>query len=256
MGIRYDNNLNKRMNNIVRNFNKRQVRLEQSGYRNIPKKQYVSELKAVYTNRADLERELKWLESFSKSDLGKRDIGDNEKAIKWNYSYIKNNSKNALSYFEKEYARVEKRVGRFPGERTYLDTISAKIDLLKKGVKEMTASDIRSGVTIINEFTMSPTKRKDQYRGFLSELDWVMEQVGYSEETRERFFNKFKQLTPTQFLYAYDNNDIIAKIYSLYHKDYGDEEAHLTDPANAPELLAELLNRADEIIADAKLNMD
>lgn len=254
MAIRYDSNLNARLRSGVRNYNKKVDRLEKAGYKNLPKKQFVSELKSRYGNRADLIRELNRLESFSRKDLTKKKLDDGN-IPKWQYSYIKGNTNPAISYFENEYNRINKRLGKFPGERTYLDTISAKLDLLRKDVKDMTASELRSGVTIINEFATSPSQRKAQYRGFLSEVEWVMEKLDYSKEEIDNFFKKFSTLTPSQFLYAYDNNDIIAKVYSLYQKDYGVEEAHLNDP-KAKDRIEELLSRIDIIVEEAKVNMD
>ena len=83
-----------------------------------------------------------------------------------------------------------------------------------------------------------------------------MEKTGYSKEERARFFNKFSKLTPSQFIYAYNHNDIIEKVFSLYHKDYGEEEARLTDEENADTIIEELIQQADAIIKDAKDNMD
>ena len=56
-------------------------------------------------------------------------------------------------------------------------------------------------------------------------------------------------------MYAYDNNDIIDKVYKLYVKQ-GEDDAFLSDPEGAEEQLDELMNEADDIVADAKLNAD
>lgn len=258
MAINFNKNLNSRIRNDVRNFNKRRDRLERLGYKNLPKHQTVSELKKRYTVRADLERELKFLQGFTEKDLEKKvEFQGGVKAIKWEYDYLKKNTKAAIEYFQREYDRVSKRVGRFPGESMYLDTIVTKLDILNTNIRYMSQSEFRSALSAINEFRNSPTMRTAQYRGFLSEIEWVMQKIGYSEEKRNAFFKKFEQLTPSQFLYAYDNNDIIAKIYNLYHKDYGETEARLTDTeGNAEDLIDDLLEQADGIVKDAQMNMD
>jgi ArsR family metal-binding transcriptional regulator len=56
-------------------------------------------------------------------------------------------------------------------------------------------------------------------------------------------------------LYVYDNNDIIAKVYSLYRKG-GDGDTYITDEENAEDLLDELMDEADDMVNDAKLNVD
>ena len=258
MAIRYDKNLNSRIRNDVRSFNRKRDRLEKLGYKNLPKRQTVSELKKRYTVRADLERELKFLRGFKKQDLEKKiEFQGGVKAVNWQYDYLKKNSKAAIEYFQREYDRVSKRVGRFPGESMYLDNIVTKLEILNTNIRYMTQSEFRSALSAISEFREAPTVRKQQYRGFLSEVEWVMHKLGYSEEQMDTFFKKFEQLTPSQFLYAYDNNDIINRIYNLYHKDYDESEAHLTDTEeNAENLIEELLDQADSIVKEAQQNMD
>lgn len=258
MSIKYSSAFNNKIYSVVRNYNKRRTRMEKRGFKQLPAPAKVSELKSRYTVRSDLINELNRLKNLGRGDiLTKVENEGGARSVAWEFDYLKTNSKNAKEYFQREYERVSKRVGRFPGERTYLDTISAKIDLLDKNINYMNQSDFRSAVTAINEFATSPTRRKEQYRGFLSEVEWVMEKTGYSKDERDAFFNKFSKLTPSQFLYAYDNNDIIAKIYNLYHKDYGESEAHLTsNEDDAKASIEELIEQADEIILDAKANMD
>lgn len=258
MAIHFDKDLNAQLRKEVRNFNRRRDRLERAGYKNIPRRQYVSELKARYSVRSDLTREIERLKNFSRGDLERKiETDGGVKAVEWEFDYVKSNRKAAKEYFEREYERVSKRIGKFPGERTYLDTISAKIDLMSKDIRYMNQSEFRSAVTAVNEFAKSPSQIKAEYRGFLSEVDWVMTNLGYSKEKRDEFFKKFEKLTPSQFIYAYDNNDIIGRIYSLYHKDYGDDEGRLTtSEEDAETLMDTLMEEADDIVLDAQMNMD
>lgn len=248
--------LNERLRNEVRNYNKRLARLEKAGIKNLPSHQKVSEIKSRYTNVNDLIKEIERLTRFNRSLITKTNINPETKASDWQIDYIKTNQKAAKEFYEKEYERVNKRVGRFAGERTYLDTLSAKIKLLGKNTESLSSSELRSTIATINEFAENPTRLKTNYRGFLSEVDWVMDKLGYSSEERDAFFKKFNKLTPTQFLYAFDNNDIINRIYNLYHKDYGETEARLTASEEDAEILIEsLLEQADSIIKDAQANM-
>lgn len=255
MAIKYSPALNLRLRNDVRNYNKRIKRAEAKGLRNLPPLLKVRDIKALYTDRRQLERELNRIESLNRKDLTNRySKKGGARGLDWQFEFVKSNQIAAKEYFTKEYGRVNAKVSRFPGERTYLDTISSKIDMLSKNINDASESQFRSMLSATIEFQNSPELRRKSYRGFLSEVDWVMDQTGISQEQRDKFFKKFEQLTPTQFLYAYDNNDIINKIYSLYRKDFGAEEAVLTDPENAEELIRQLMSEADEIVNDAKLN--
>lgn len=256
MAIRYDAALNADLRNAVRNFNKKVVRAEKRGFRNLPDLVKVSELKSRYKNRSALVREINRLKNFNRGDiLTQVENKGGAKAVSWQFGFVRSNIKDARAYFQREYNRVSKRAARFPGERLYLDNIAAKIELLDMNITYMSQSQFRSTMATVREFYNAPANRMAQYRGFLSEVEWVMEKTGISEKQRDQFFKKFGRLTPSQFLYAYDNNDIINKIYSLYHKT-SDGEAYLTDEDDAEELINELLEETDEIVADAKLNAD
>ena len=75
------------------------------------------------------------------------------------------------------------------------------------------------------------------------------------EDVKNNFFNKFQQLTPTQFLYAYDNNDIIARVYELYFKRNADGTVQLnTDVNSANDIMNSLFEQADLMVEDAKVN--
>ena len=255
MSIRFDSAYNARIRKEVQNFNQKRKRMEQRGFKNLPNKVLVSDLKSRYKTRNELNRELNRLRNFKRSDINKRTLDSGAKIMEWQYDFLKANQASAIQYFEEEYQRINKKVGKFPGERTYLDTISAKLNILHKDINLMSEIDARSVLNSVNEFAMSPAQRKAQYRGFLREVDWVMEKLGYSDEARDNFFKKFHVLTPSQFLYAYDNNDLINKVYTLYHKDNNEEEPHLTDP-KAGDFIEELIEQVDDIIKEAQTNMD
>lgn len=258
MAINYTSEYNAKLRRDVQNFNKKRNRAIKRGFTNVPPLQKVSDLKARYTKRSELDKELKRLESFRQKDLlSKVENKGGAKAITWEFQNLKTNAKAAKAYFEREYERVNKRTGRFPGERLYLDNIKAKINLLELNIDYMSQSQFRSAISTVNEFATSIEHRKAQYRGFLNEVDWVMERLNISGEQRDAFFKKFEGLTPTQFLYAYDNNDIIARIYALYEKPTNDGEAILnTSEEDAEDLINTLMEEADDIVNDAKLNAD
>ena len=256
MAIRFDASYNKEIRRVVDAYNHKRRRMIKAGHSNIPDLALVSELKNRYDTRSDLNRELNRLRKFTRGDILQKVELAHGKISKYNYELLKVNQENALEYFQKEYQRVSKRVGRFPGEKTYLDNIDAKIKLLSKDLKSMNEAQLRTAAASVKEYNKVPTRLKHQFRGFLSEVDWVMEKLDIPPEERDAFFNKFQKLTPTQFLYMYDNNDIIARIYRLYHKNTG-ESAYLTDTTeNAEDLIDELILQADVMVDDAILNSD
>lgn len=254
---RYSQEFNEALRNEVRNYNKRLARAEQRGYRNLPQREKVRDIKTKYKNVNDIRRQMARLRKFSvKSSMTKVANQAGTRVYQWQNDFIKANLAGAKEYFQQEYARVSKRELRFPGERTYLDTVGSKLRLLEQDISTLSESQARSMYVTVKEFYDAPQRREAQYRGFLQEVEWVMDITGVSDESKDAFFKKFGDLTPSQFLWAYDNNDIIAKILSLYQKNIDGGDPYLTDPEHAENMINILLNEADLIVEDAKLNMD
>lgn len=257
MAIRYTPEYNAEIRRRVHNFNQNRKRAELAGVpkNRIPRKVKTSELKASYPTRRELEKALRHLESFNLKSTQDSISIDDYKTTKWNYDFVKGNQDLARKYFENEFKRVEKRTARFPGERDYLNTISAKIETLGKNVNELDDKEFRASYNAINEFLGASSIRKERYREFLSVVEEVMDTLEIDDDVKNKFFKKFEQLTPTQFLYAYDNNDIIARVYELYFKRNTDGTVQLnTDVNSAKEIMNSLFEQADLMVEDAKLN--
>lgn len=258
MAIRYTPEYNAEIRRRVHNFNQARNRAEKAGVpkNRLPNPVKVSELKSNYKTKRELERALNQLDKFSKKVTNELiTIGDDFKTTKWNYDYVKGNRDLAQEYFKKEFERVEKRTAQFPGERDYLNTISAKINVLSKDIKSLDAKEFKASLNAINEFMKAPTQRKTAYRGYLTVVEEVMDTLNVDKKKQDAFFKKFEQLTPTQFLYMYDNNALIERVYELYFKRNENGEVQLnTDVDSANEIIDELLEQADLMVEDAKLN--
>lgn len=256
MAIRYSKELNARLRREVDNFNKKRKRAIQRGFRQLPPAMKVSELKARYTVKSDLDRELNRLHKFNITNALERvETQGGIDSTSWELKYLKGNVRNARDYFEREYKRVSKRVSKFPGEAERLNNIRAKIDILDIDLSYMDQEQFRSAKRAIFEYVEAPAKRKAGYRGFLSEVDLVMQRLGYSSDDINKVLNKFNKLTPDQFLYVYDHFDIISRIYELADSPiYGGLKMNTTDE-DAENLVDTLTEQVDDIITDAKNNV-
>ena len=257
MAIRFDKAYNAEINRVVRNFNQKRNRAIQRGFRQLPPAMKVSELKTRFTVRNDLNRELARLRKFNITDaLKKVETQGGVDSTAWEMKYLKGNVRNARDYFEREYKRVAKRVVRFPGEAERLNNIRAKIDILDIDLSYMDQEQFRSARRAIFEYVEAPAKRRAGYRGFLSEVDLVMQRLGYSQDEIDGVLNKFNKLNPEQFLYAYDNYDIISRIYEIADSPtYGGLKMNTTDK-DAMDLIDTLKEEIDGIITEAKNKVD
>lgn len=255
MAIRYNKELNARLRREVDNFNKKRKRAIQRGFRQLPPAMKVSELKARYTVKSDLDREINRLRRFNITNALERvETQGGIDSTAWELKYLKGNVRNARDYFERELKRVSKRVAKFPGEAERLNNIKAKIDILDIDLSYMGQEQFRSARRAIFEYVEAPAKRKAGYRGFLSEVDLVMQRLGYSSDEIDSVLNKFNKLNPEQFLYAYDHFDIISRVYELADSPtYGGLKMNTSDK-DAADLIDTLKRDADKVIKDAKKN--
>ena len=255
MAIRYSKELNARLRREVDNYNKKRKRAIQRGFRQLPPAMKVSELKARYTVKSDLDREINRLRKFNITNALERvETQGGIDSTSWELKYLKGNVRNARDYFERELKRVSKRVAKFPGEAERLNNIKAKIDILDIDLSYMDQEQFRSARRAIFEYVEAPAKRKAGYRGFLSEVDLVMQRLGYSSDEIDSVLNKFNKLNPEQFLYAYDHFDIISRVYELADSPiYGGLKMNTSDK-DAADLIDTLKRDADKVIKDAKKN--
>lgn len=257
MAIRFDKAYNAEINRVVRNYNQKRNRAIQRGFRQLPPVMKVSELKTRYTVRSDLNRELNRLRKFNITDaLKKVETQGGVESTAWEMKYLKGNARNARDYFEREYKRVSKRVARFPGETERLNNIRAKIDILDIDLSYMNQEQFRSARRAIFEYVEAPAKRKAGYRGFLNEVDLVMQRLGYSKDEIDSVLDKFNELNPDQFLYAYDHFDIISRIYELADSPIYSGLKLNTTEEDAENLIDTLMEQVDGVITDAKNNVD
>lgn len=256
MANRNNSNRKSRYARDLENYRRRRKRAIEAGFKNVLPDFKLRDLRSIYTSPSDLEKQLKVLAKFTqKALLNKITTRSGTKVSSWQFANLKTNRELAKNYFEKEYERINQRVLTYPGERSYLNNIQAKIDLLALDINVMDEQQFRSAHAAILEFEKSNEMRRAEYRGFLNEVDWLMEKLDVPSEKRDKFFKKFETLTPQQFLYVYDNNPIIAKIYSLYHKS-SDGEAYIMEEEDPKEILNQLMKYADGIVKEAKLNAD
>lgn len=257
MAIRYNKELNARLRREVDNFNKKRKRAIQRGFRQLPPAMKVSELKARYTVRSDLDRELNRLRRFNITNALERvETQGGIDSTSWELKYLKGNVRNARDYFQRELNRASKRVAKFPGEAERVNNIRAKIDILDIDLSYMNQEQFRSAKRAIFEYVEAPAKRKAGYRGFLTEVDLVMQRLGYSQDEIDSVLDKFNELNADQFLYAYDHFDIISRIYELADSPvYGGLKLNTTDE-DAENLVDTLREQVDGVITDAKNNVD
>lgn len=253
MAINFTKDYNREIRRVVKNFNARRKTLSKKGIKLTPAPVKVSDLKARYETRSDLNKELALLNKVSSSSdslIKQVENAGGATAVQWELDYLKLNEKAAIEYFKREYDLVSKKVGRFPGERTRLDSIAANLEVLNLDLDYMNQEQFKSYRAAIRSYMTIPGKMKGGYRGFLTQIDEAMGQLGYSEEDKRKVFNKLKVLKPHQFHAMYEESDMIDRLYEISGSPkHGSEKGLTTTPKEAKKMIEEFLEEEDELIA-------
>lgn len=253
MAIRYNKSYNneirktvKRFNSVARTLSKRGIKLTSSPIK-------VSDLKARYQTRRELNKELNLLNKVSSSNdklLKQVENSGGANAIQWELDYLKLNQRKAIEYFQHEKEIELKKKPMYPGERMRLDNIEQKLQILNLDLDYMNQEQFKSYRSSIREYLTIPSKIKGGYRGFLSEIESVMRLTGYSEDKINQLFNKFKNLTPSQFHEYYETSDLVKRIYELADSPTYENGIKLnTTQEDARNLIDTLMERVDSDIS-------
>lgn len=258
MAIQYNSKYNAEIRRIVHNFNQTRNRALKAGYAKtkLPSTIKVSELKARHSSRASLNKELRKLEKFTRKNINKIITTDaGVKINKWNYDYLKSNRDEALKYFESRREHLANKIKQgYAGEMLTLDNVNVKLELLNLDPQQMTDKQLQAYGATIREYLNYPAKRQAGYRGFLTEVDFVMKNVQVPKKQRDEFFKKFSVLDADQFQYLYENSDLIERIYDLIDSPThgGDRMKMNTTEEDATDLVNTLFEDIDYLIAEAQ----
>ena len=250
--VQYNPEFNKEIRRIVKNFNQKRNRAIKRGYKNMPPIQKVSELKARYATKRELQSELARLEKFNlaKDSLKEIEISGGAKAIKWEIQYLKAQNEMAKKYWDARIKDLQKREAKFPSERGLLDNAIANRDYLEINWDYMSQDEFTGARGATIHALKAPHWTVRNYRGFLSEVEGVMRMLEYDEKQINRLLEKFEVLNPDQFFELYNTSDLISRVYALADSPTkGGLKLNEKNDEKAEDVIDELISRIDEEIA-------
>lgn len=256
MAIRYTKAYNKEIRKAVRHFNSVRKTLSKKGIKLAPAPIKVSELKAKYQTRRELNKELRLLSKVSSrgdSLLKEIETKGGATAIKWNLDYLKQNVKNAIQYFEWEKELELAKNPKYPHEMARIHELDQNLAYLQTEVDYMNQEQFKGYQGAIREYFNIVKHMRSGYRGFLWQIENVMRLTGYEEEQIDNLFNKFKSLTPSEFHEYYEKNDLVKRIYEIVKSPVHGGELKLTlTEDDAKDLIDTLYEEVDLDIAEIK----
>lgn len=248
MPNKFDKDYNKKIHDTVRYANARAKRLEKRGIKLFNQTIKVRDLKKRYTTKQEMDKELNLLSNLTV----KQGLKPN-KLSKWRSEYYGKDVDTARKYFKTRYDRLNAKLGDMPADRTHVNLFLDKYELLGRDTSTLSSDELASFNATMREFYAHPSHQRSGYRGFLKEVDLVMERLQYSEDERNELFKKLSQLDEDQFQAMYDEVDLIGKIYDLGGSPTGKGSFKLnTSTTDAKQQINALLRRVDGLIAKYK----
>lgn len=221
MAIKYDADLNNEIRRIVKNFNQKRNRALKRGFSYLPNKAFVSEIKTSFDNRTDLKRYLKELEKFNKlKDYALETVETlaGGRTSRYNLMYIKDNLKDTKAFFDRQIAEANELFASDPysiARREYLFNLEQKRRYLDINIMNLDQSGIKTFQKYTSQALNYNKSNITAYKGFLSGVEQVMKNLGYSEKEISKLYENMGNITPAQFIKMYRKSDLIAKIYDI-----------------------------------------
>lgn len=257
MAIRYTKNLNREISRVVHNFNQNRNRAIKRGLKDVPPLVRVSDLKARYTSRSELSKELTRLSQFKGDALKKIETKGGATAIKWELQHLKAITNEAKRFYDHEIELERRYIAKFPnirdiGKEERLNTLQRKREFLDLNLAQLNQQQYKTYKATVNEYTEVYRRDQRSYRGFLSEVEFVMNMAGIPKEEINNFMNNFKVLTPREFIYLYNSSSLVSRIYELADSPSTGGIKLNTTMADARDLLNTLLEEQESLIKEAK----
>lgn len=255
MAIRYNKEYNAEIRRVVHNFNQMRNRAIKQGYTHLPPRLLVSELKSRYSTKSELDKELRFIESFNKKKedaLKVIETSGGAKAINWDYRRLKKNIAGAKEHYDRLIKEVSKGDTIYDiGKKHLLETYTRQREMLDLELAELSQQDFNTFRATINKYEKYNYLANRSYKGFLSEVLEVIKYSGYSEAVANEFVEKFSVLTPQQFVDLYNNSNLIKKVYDIADSPiHGGGLKFNTSKEDAREVVDALLEQADDMIGE------
>ena len=254
MAIRFTPEYNKYIRKTVNEYNRKVQRANTEGKVkkvDLPEMASVKTLKKSYLHRSDLDKELANLKAFSRKSARQKVVGN---VSRYQINMINANREKTIEFFEHKADVIRKKAtSGYPLQKDRLVAIEENLGILKKGVEGATEDELKAMSAYVNKYRGSFERQATGYRGFLSEVDLIMDNVGISQDKQDEFFKKLSKLDEEEFMDLYEKEDIINDIYNIAESPkLTGGELYIKDKQRAKDLIDGLLSKIDSMIENVK----
>lgn len=257
----------KDLSRAINNFNRKVKRLESVDKEiDIPEKANITAIKDRITNKWELNREIERLERFSKRNA--EELVKNKAGVvlsRWEYENLQREQKRLNARLLREIERYGNITPKEFGKKqsaTYSQMGDEKLSNLKarqraissKSLSKINRQQLKSLETLINKTNANYRKDKELFYnnyldGTLINLGYY---VGYDEEKLNYIKEKLNELTPDQFIKAFNTDVSLKDIQDRYVLSHEDGITPEILEADVTPVLDELYKNIDDIVASYK----
>lgn len=267
MAVKYTTSLNSELRRVIRNYNNKIYRLEKSERDLIlPEKANIKAIKERITNKWELNRELANLEAFTKRGAEETITTKGGASLsKYEYQRLQREQRRLVQRLTREierYGNIKPREFGKVQSATYAQMGDEKVSNLKakrkaiarRKLRAISNEELKSLKTLINKANANYRKDKnvfyDNYLdGTLLNLGYY---VGYDKEKLDYIKNKLNELTPEQFLKAFNTEVSLKDIQDRYVLSHEEGITPEILESDVQPVLDALYDNIDSIIADYK----
>lgn len=267
MAYKISTSSERELQRAVNNFNSKVKRLESVDREiDIPEKASITAIKDRVTNKWELNREIDKLERFTKRNA--EELVKNKSGVvlsRWEFENLQREQKRLNARLLREIERYGNITPKEFGKKqsaTYAQMGDERLSNLKarqraissKSISKINKDQLKSLETLINKTNANYRKDKEVFYnnyldGTLLNLGYY---VGYDEEKLNYIKEKLNELTPDQFIKAFNTDVSLKDIQDRYVLSHEDGITPEILEADVTPVLDELYNNIDDIVASYK----
>lgn len=264
MAYNISRNSERELKKAISKFNSKIKRLEKVDREiDIPEKANIEAIKKRVTSKWDLNREIDMLERFSKRNA--EELIQNKSGVvmsRWEFENIQREQKRLNSKLLREIENYGKTVPTEFGKKApvtlaqmgdgRISNLSSRRKSLSGKISKMSKADLEELVSNINK--TAAIYRRDKAVFYDSYLDGTLlnlgYETGYDKEKINYIRGKLKELTPSQFIKAFNTEAGLKDLQDKYiiSKEKGVKIEDISDDIN--NILDEVYKNIDQIVAD------
>lgn len=267
MAYKISKDSKKELQRAIRNFNSKIKRLESVDREiDIPEKESITAIKSRVSSKWDLNREIDRLERFTKRNA--EELVQNKARVvlsRWEFENIQREQRRLNARLLREIERYGSITPTEFGTKqsaTYAQMGDEKLSNLKarqkaisnKSIRTSNKEQLKSLQTLLNKTAANYRKDKDIFYnnyldGTLLNLGYY---VGYDKEKLDYIKEKLNELTPDQFIKAFNTDVSLKDIQDRYVLSHEDGITPEILESDVTPVLDELYNNIDSIVASYK----